>query len=268
MDKTNLILGMPTLIEFDSLEENAEFCNELGLDFIEINMNLPQHQPSKLNIENLLSIQKNKNIFFTFHLPEDINIAHLNDKIRKVHWDIIMEVIDIMKVIKSPLINMHILEGIHFKLPDRRIFLYEKYIDEYIDMMNEFRKTADEQLKGSSIKIAIENMGIYDRGFTRKAVSKLLESDVFGLTWDIGHDYSSGEKDRDFIIANFSKLVHMHIHDAKEQRCHLVLYSGNMNIDDRLELARSESITSVIETKTVEGLRTSVTELRNRGYIL
>lgn len=268
MDREGLVLGMPTLIEFDSLEENAEFCNEIGLDFIEINMNLPQYQPNKLNIENLLSIQKDKNIFFTFHLPEDINIAHLNEKIRKVHWDIIMETIDIMKAIKSPLMNIHILEGIHFKLPDKSIFLYERYIDEYIDIMNEFRKEVDKQLKDSSIKVAIENMGIYDREFTRRAVSKLLESDTFGLTWDIGHDYSSGNNDRDFIMTNLSKLVHMHIHDAIENRCHLVLYSGDMNIDKKLELAKSKSLTSVIETKTVEGLRASVAELRSRGYNL
>ena len=34
MKKEKLVLGMPTLIEFDSLEENVKFCTELGLDFI------------------------------------------------------------------------------------------------------------------------------------------------------------------------------------------------------------------------------------------
>lgn len=179
-----------------------------------------------------------------------------------------MEVLEIMKEIKSPLINIHTLEAIHFKLPDRIIFLYEKYIDEYIGMVNEFRQVAYEHLKDSSIKIVIENMGIYDKEFIREAVSKLLESDVFGLTWDIGHDYSSGEKDRNFIITNLNKLEHMHIHDAKEQRCHLELYSGDMNIDDKLELARNKGITSVIETKTVDSLKISVSELRNRGFML
>ncbi len=37
-------LGMPTLIELNTLEDNAKLCKELGLDFIEINMNLPQFQ--------------------------------------------------------------------------------------------------------------------------------------------------------------------------------------------------------------------------------
>lgn len=33
--------GMPTLIENRNLEENAELCSELGLDFLELNMNMP-----------------------------------------------------------------------------------------------------------------------------------------------------------------------------------------------------------------------------------
>ncbi len=46
-------LGMPTLIELNTLEDNAKLCKELGLDFIEINMNLPQFQASTLSAEHL-----------------------------------------------------------------------------------------------------------------------------------------------------------------------------------------------------------------------
>jgi hypothetical protein len=40
--------GMPTLIEYKSLKENVELCRALGLDFIELNMNLPQYQAESL----------------------------------------------------------------------------------------------------------------------------------------------------------------------------------------------------------------------------
>lgn len=36
--------GMPTLIEHRNLEETVMLCKELGLEFIELNMNLPQYQ--------------------------------------------------------------------------------------------------------------------------------------------------------------------------------------------------------------------------------
>ena len=35
--------GMPTLLELCDLRENAAFCAELGLRFVEINMNFPHH---------------------------------------------------------------------------------------------------------------------------------------------------------------------------------------------------------------------------------
>jgi hypothetical protein len=36
-----MLFGMPTLIELYGLEETMELCLELGLDFVELNMNLP-----------------------------------------------------------------------------------------------------------------------------------------------------------------------------------------------------------------------------------
>lgn len=33
--------GMPTLIECDTVEQNAALCGRLGLDFVELNRNLP-----------------------------------------------------------------------------------------------------------------------------------------------------------------------------------------------------------------------------------
>lgn len=268
MSELKMSLGMPTLVELNTIEENVKLCTELGLDFIEINMNLPQYQTQKLNIDELLTLQRRSNIFFTFHLPEDLCIAHFNDKIREAHWETVIETLDVMKEIRSPIINMHIYEGIHFKLPDRKIYLYDKYYEEYNTMIVKFRDAIDDYIKDSSIKIAIENIGIYDKEFTQKAVSRLLESDNFVLTWDIGHDYTSGNKDKDFISSNLDKLGHMHIHDAVGERCHLVLYDGEMNIDEKLNLARSKRLTSVIETKTIKGLKKSALELKNRGYML
>ena len=40
--------GMPTLIENHTLEENAALCEELGLKFIELNMNFPEYQIDRL----------------------------------------------------------------------------------------------------------------------------------------------------------------------------------------------------------------------------
>ena len=41
--------GMPALIELPALEDCAKLCRELGLQFVELNMNLPQYQTDRID---------------------------------------------------------------------------------------------------------------------------------------------------------------------------------------------------------------------------
>ena len=43
-----LEFGMPTLIENKTIEDNIALCKELGLSFIELNMNFPEYQIDKI----------------------------------------------------------------------------------------------------------------------------------------------------------------------------------------------------------------------------
>ena len=43
-----LTLGMPTLIELPDIEDCARLCRELGLQFVELSMCLPQYQTERL----------------------------------------------------------------------------------------------------------------------------------------------------------------------------------------------------------------------------
>ena len=49
-----------------------ELCKELKLDFIEINMNLPQYQKNNIDINMMKNCILNDNIFFTIHLDENL----------------------------------------------------------------------------------------------------------------------------------------------------------------------------------------------------
>lgn len=257
---------MPTLVELDNLEDNIKVCCELGLNFIEINMNLPEYQIDRLEPDELLSLQKENNIFFTFHLPEDLEIAHFNKNIREAHWHNVFEIIELMKKIDSKILNMHMSKGIYFTLPTKKVFLYEKYYDDYLLAFKFFSKQVADFIGDSNIKLAIENTGIYNNKYISNTVDFLLQKNVFVLTWDIGHDFSSGNKDRDYIQDNISKLKHMHLHDAKDLNNHLVLYDGEVNINKFLEIASERQITVVVETKTVTGLKESIYRLKKQGY--
>ena len=65
----------------------------------------------------------------------------------------------------------------------------------------------------------------------KEAVELLLESNVFALTFDIGHDYCIGNKDIEFINRNINRLIHMHIHDAISNKNHLPLGKGEIDIE-------------------------------------
>ena len=255
---------MPTLIELETLEENIALCKSLGLDFIEINLNMPQFQPHILSAQTLNDLQKKHQLFFTFHLAEDIDIGHFNPEIRKAYTKVIIETLELMKAIESPVLNMHMLKGIHFTLPQEKVYLYAQYQAAYLESIREVREQISETLTGSKVKVMVENMGDFNHAFLQKGVTTLLENDAFRLTYDIGHNHMSGDQDIAFLSANDAAIQHYHIHDATREKDHLRLYDGELDIDDFLKCAAEKEVTAVIEVKTIAALKDSIARLRVR----
>ncbi len=99
--------GMPTLIELEGIKDNVRLANELNLDFIEINLNLPEYQPYNIDISYYDSLQKSNDIFYTLHLPEDFDASIFNDDIRESHMKVLKQSIKIARKLKIPIINFH-----------------------------------------------------------------------------------------------------------------------------------------------------------------
>ncbi len=101
-----------------------------------------------------------------------------------------------------------------------------------------------------------------------EAIDYLLESPVFGLTWDIGHSKATGEKDVPYLTEHQDRLIHFHIHDGSEKTAknHLALGDGEINLVSRLELAKSRNARCVLETKTIEALKKSVEWLKETPF--
>ncbi len=137
-----------------------------------------------------------------------------------------MDTLSLMEKVESSILNMHMNSGIYFTLPHEKIYLYENFSDEYIRNIVEFRIKMDEVIGDSELKIYIENTGIFNNTYLTNAVDCLLESNVFDLTWDIGHDHSSGHLDKDFMEKRQDRISHMHIHDAIGEKNHLQLFTG------------------------------------------
>ena len=253
--------GMPTLIELGTLPETVELCTELGLTFIELNMNMPQYQIEALSGDTLYNTQNN-DIYFTIHLEENLNIWDFNPLVAKAYLDTVLSAIDFAKGNKIPILNMHMNTGVYFTLPNERVYLYDRYRRDFMEKTRRFRQECESAIGESDIKICIENSdGFTD--FQMEAMEYLLESPLFGLTLDIGHDHSIGNKDEPYFMCHKNKLYHMHIHDAIADKNHLAIGSGEIDIHQKLLLAETHNCRCVLETKTVEGLKLSVSNLHN-----
>ena len=267
--------GMPTLIENRTLFDTVNLCKSLNLQFIELNMNFPEYQVDKLEqIDDLIRIAEDAEIYYTIHLDENLNIADFNPLVTEAYLETVRRTIEVAKKLLplrnhygdpgQPLtLNMHMNHGIFITLPDRKVQMYDRDFDTYMKSFASFRTLCEKWIANSDIKIVVENTDGF-REYEKKAIDHLLESPVFGLTWDIGHSKATGEKDVPYITEHEDRLIHFHIHDGSETppKNHLALGDGEIDLASRLELAKRRNARCVLETKTIEALKTSVEWLK------
>jgi len=250
------MVGMPALIEFESFEENARLCKTLGLDFIEINTNLPIYNQF-MNLNEIKRCMIEYNIDLTMHLSETFDPFDLDPVIRNARIKSFIHTVERAAELGVSLLNMHMSKGIHFTLPNQKVFLYEKYIEEYLRYVKEFKHIVDDL----GLKLCIENTGIHDLEFIRRATDILLDSDNIFLTYDIGHDITSGYRDKLYYERHLNKIVHYHIHDATTISNHLELYTGDLDIDYYIKYAKITGSSCVIEVKSSKELIASLNKI-------
>lgn len=261
--------GMPTMIETKSIESCALLCSELGLEFIELNMNLPEYQAERLDIERLSDIADKYGIYYTIHIDENFNPCDFNERVAAAYIETVLQTIEAAKQLSMPVLNMHLNSGVYFTLPTKKVYLFEEYESEYFQKLTAFRDACTAAIGSAEIKICVENAGgdFATDSFTRKGLDLLLKSQAFALTFDIGHNASHAFVDEQTIIECADSLFHMHIYDACERSNHLPLGEGKLDLVKYLDLARMHNCRAVLEVKMVEGLRKSVNWLKERDYI-
>lgn len=253
-----LKFGMPTLIETATIEDCAALCRELGLDFIEMNMNLPQYQIQTMDPERFRRAAEDYGIFYTIHLDENMNVCDFNPDVAAAYRDTVIKTIAFARELRIPVLNMHMWPGVYFTLPEGKVYLFEKYREDYLEKLLLFREECEKAIGDANMKICVENWHGYPR-WQVEALEVLLESPVFGLTFDVGHNFCVGGADEQVILDRAEKLHHMHLHDVKDgTKDHMALGTGQLDIRRYLELARQRKCSVVLETKTVSGLRQSV----------
>lgn len=217
--------GMPALIENRTLGENIALCRRLGLDFLELNMNLPEYRADRLweERERFLDAAREAGIFYTIHLDERTDIAGYEPRVRAAYLDTIFRTIDAAKAFlpllpdrgagRLMVINMHMDHGVYFTLPEGKRYLYGENREGYLEAFRGFRELVRERIGESGILVCVENTDGF-LPWEEEAIALLLESPCFALTWDIGHSFAAGERDVPFLTRHSDRIRHMHVHDA------------------------------------------------------
>lgn len=262
-----ILFGMPTLIETQTVEETVALCGELGLSFLELNTNFPNHQPHLLCPETLNRLAEAYGISYTIHLNDEMAVAEFHPAVAQGYRQAVLETISLAKKIGVRKLNMHLSDGAKYTMPERIVYFYEAYEKDYLERMTQFRDVCTQAIGDSDLRICIENTNGY-RDYQKKALEILLESPVFALTMDIGHNYCAGMVDEALILSHKNRLCHMHAHDAKDgKKDHLALGTGELDLQKFFALADECDCTVVLETKTVAGLRESVAWIRSAGLL-
>ena len=259
-----LKFGMPTLIETQSIEQCAALCAEAGLSFIEMNMNLPQYQVQTMDAARLAAVAKQYGIGYTIHLDENMNVADFNPDVAAAYRNSVVQTIELAKRLEIDVLNMHLIYGVYFTLPHKKVFLFEQYREEYRDNMLRYRDDCAKAIGDSGIRVCIENWHGY-QDWQLPVLDELLQSDAFGLTYDVGHNHCIGGADEPHIFARLSKLHHMHLHDVRDgTKDHQALGTGELDVHKYLKLARQQDCSVVVETKTIAGLKESAAWLHKQ----
>ena len=252
-----LRFGMPTLIETATIEECAALCADAGLEFVEMNMNLPQYQVETMDEKHLKQVAKAYGIDYTIHLDENLNPADFSPVVAAAYRQVAVDTIRFAGSMGIPTLNMHMVQGVYFTLPHEKVYLFDKFRGHYRDNMLRFRDECAKAAEGTGVRICIENWHGYT-DYQIPVLDELLESPVFGLTYDVGHNHCKKGQDEPVILARKDHLFHMHLHDVKDGvKDHQALGTGELDVFKYLNLAKERDISVVVETKTIAGLQQS-----------
>ena len=250
---------MPILVELHSLEENIELCKRLNLDFIELNLDIPYCFPE--NIDSRLLNENN----FTIHLSEKFDVGELNNSLRDFYLDEIEKIISFGTKYNIFKYNLHIDPGIHFSLPDRKVFIYQEYLSNYLKAYKDSCDILSNIANKYNAMILFENVKIEPH--TLKAIEIISNYDNLYYTLDLGHNIRYGNIAKEQFLKSDNKIKHIHLHDFDGTKNHQELFTGLLNIKDELDLCKSKNLDVVIEVKRKEELINSVNKLHKFGFI-
>jgi sugar phosphate isomerase/epimerase len=238
---------MPTLLELETPDEHVELCVHLGLSFVEWNMDVPGFRPEQLPAERLRQWAK-KEIFFTLHLPEEVNLATPHHAVLRGYLEECKEVIRWAGEAGIRLVNLHLHPGVAMTLPDRKKWVHAKDEEGFARLFVSSVRQLLALGRESGVTVCFENIGNFHLPFVLKSLDCLYRSGMegWGLTWDTGHDAKCGFREEPVFRRFAGRVAHLHLHDFDGKTDHLPLWSGQVPLEDRLAFVHCRELTAVV----------------------
>ncbi|MBO4666737.1 MAG: TIM barrel protein [Bacilli bacterium] len=246
-------IGMPQLFEYDNIEDNLILARELNLDFIELNLNFSSLRKA-MEEKKLDCLLSKYNIASTLHFYDEADFGSY-DEVVDAYLTLLKRYIKLGKgYIKN--LNVHLIPGPVVTISGVKHYVYEKEYDEYIKrLINNLRK-AEAICNKYDIQLVLENTDIIPKFMLK--VYNGLKKEGFKFCYDIGHDYLSKNVLFNYLIDNDLPFKEFHIHDYKDNKCHLALNEGILNLNDFKDLIKKNDSYVVLEVKNKEDLVKSV----------
>ncbi len=253
--------GMPTLMELNGLESNMKMCKSLNLDFVELNMNVPEYQTDLLRDQKPKELMEQYNLDLSMHLPENFYFADFNKHMRTAAFEVFKDSADIALNNHFSLMNMHMHVGTFFTMTDEKVFVQKKYQETYLDNVLKFRDLVDATLGNTDLKLCIENACDFHHDFIKEAVGMLLDSENIHLTWDTGHNVKGKYQDQILLFDKVDQIKHVHLHDCAHGKDHQPLGTGEVCVNNVMDKLTDSCESIVLESKTLAGVHKSVIHL-------
>lgn len=249
-------LGMPQLYEFDTIEENLILASELGLDFIELNLNFGYCR-QEMEEGKLLPLLEKYNLEATLHFYDEADFGSY-DEVVDAYLVLLKRYASLGKGYIR-MLNIHNIAGPVVTISGVKNYIYEKEYSQYRTRLIANLKKAERICRDNHIRMVIENTTVAK--YMTKTYADLFAAG-FRFTYDIGHDDNDHDMLWNILQDLPLKFDEFHIHDGNRKTCHLALGEGSIDIKKFKRLAEENDAYVVLEVKQKRDLVLSVPYFR------
>ncbi|WP_461866503.1 sugar phosphate isomerase/epimerase family protein [Thermococcus sp.] len=222
-----------------------------GIDFVEI-VSENYHMLDRYNYHSHMETLEENGLKSVIHAPfSDINIASLNERIRRASLDILFEAFEIARLMGALLVVIH---------PGHLSPAGMRFPKAYEKIHRRSLKEIDRYSRKLGIRVALENMPAFPTldGRTCERIRELIDGTELYVTFDVGHLNTVTQNFDEFIELLGDRIIHVHLHDNNGKNdSHLSLGKGNVPWNDVFKLLPRKASWS-LELGSLDAVRESL----------